>query len=92
MSGLAACRFATKSSHEAANGGRIGPEGEALGRPVTAAQPSFEQWAEATELPDVRRVGMRTLYTDYDPFGHGPGGNAGCWRPLRQVVVELAAA
>ena len=54
---------------------RIGPEGEALGRPVTAAQPSFEQWAEATESPDVRRVGMRTLYTDYDPFGI-PGGNA----------------
>ena len=49
--------------------------GDALGKPIEAAEPGFDEWAEAAELPDgPRREGMRKMYAVYDEFGF-PGGN-----------------
>ncbi len=71
--------------------------GEALGRPVASATPSFDQWAAAASLPESRRDGMRAMYADYDRYGF-PGGNALVLaailgrepRTLRQFLAEMA--
>ena len=73
--------------------------GEALGRPIEAAEPSFDEWAAAAKTPPgAVRDGLRTMYADYDRFGF-PGGNALVLRAvlgreprtLREYVRELAA-
>ena len=72
---------------------------ESLGRPIEAAEPSFDEWADATKTPPgPPRDGLRTMYDDYDQFGF-PGGNALTLRAvlgreprtLQQYVRELAA-
>ncbi len=71
---------------------------EALGRPVAAATPSFDQWAAAGGLPaGARRDGLRAMYADYNLFGF-PGGNALVLtailgrepRTLKRFLAELA--
>lgn len=69
---------------------------EAIGRPIEAGEPSFDEWAQAGHLPEGRREGMRTMYADYDQYGF-PGGNALVLRAilereprtLRQYIEEL---
>ncbi len=72
--------------------------GEALGRPVEAAEPSFAEWVEAAGIPEGHiREGMEAMYQDYDQFGF-PGGNALVLRAvlgreprsLREFLAELA--
>ena len=72
---------------------------EALGRTVEAAEPSFDEWADASKTPPgPARDGLRTMYDDYDQFGF-PGGNALVLRAvlgreprtLFQYVRELSA-
>ena len=72
---------------------------EALGRPIEAAEPSFDEWADAAKEPSgPRRDGLRVMYDDYDKFGF-PGGNALVLRAvlgreprtLHQYVRELTA-
>lgn len=71
---------------------------EAIGRTIEAGEPSFDEWAQATHLPEgSRREGMKTMYADYDRYGF-PGGNALVLRAilereprtLRQYIQELA--
>ena len=48
--------------------------GNALGRPVEAAEPGFDEWAERAGLTDdgPRREGMKKMFADYDAYGfHG---------------------
>ncbi len=70
----------------------------ALGRPVVAATPTFDEWAAAASLPaGPRRDGMRAMYADYDRYGF-PGGNPLVLtailgrepRTLRQFLAGLA--
>lgn len=71
----------------------------ALGRPVEAAEPAFDEWARAAKWPDAVRDGLRTMYADYDRFGF-PGGNAVVLRAvlgreprtLDQYLAELATS
>ena len=72
---------------------------EALGHPIEAAAPSFDEWADAAKVPpSPDRDGLRAMYGDYDQFGF-PGGNALTLRAvlgreprtLLQYVRELAA-
>ena len=72
---------------------------EALGRPIEAVEPSFDEWADAIHEPaGSRRDGLRVMYADYDRFGF-PGGNAIVLRAtlgreprtLQQYVHELAS-
>lgn len=43
---------------------------EAIGHPVEAGEPPFDEWAQAAHLPEgSRREGMRTMYVDYDQYG-----------------------
>jgi uncharacterized protein YbjT (DUF2867 family) len=49
---------------------------EALGRPVEASEPSFEEWLQTAHIPEgVMREGMKKMYAHYDRYGF-PGGNA----------------
>ena len=70
---------------------------EALGRPITAAEPSFEEWARRSAIPDgPTRNGFERMFAKYDAEGF-PGGNALVLRAilgreprsLRQYVNEL---
>lgn len=72
---------------------------EAIGHPVEAGEPTFDEWAQAAHLPEgSRREGMRTMYADYDQYGF-PGGNALVLRSilgreprtLRQYIQELTS-
>lgn len=72
---------------------------EAVGHTIKAGEPSFEEWAQAANIPDgSMREGMRTMYADYDQYGF-PGGNALVLqsilgrepRTLRQYIQELAS-
>ena len=72
---------------------------EAIGRPVEAAEPSFDEWADAVKEPaGPRREGLRAMYADYDHYGF-PGGNALVLRAvlgreprtLRSYIHELVA-
>ena len=48
----------------------------ALGRPIQACEPSFEEWAQKAQIPaGAVRDGLRKMYDDYNQFGF-PGGNA----------------
>ena len=48
----------------------------ALGRPIQACEPSFEEWAQAAKIPEgAIREGLRKIYDHYNQFGF-PGGNA----------------
>ena len=48
----------------------------ALGRPVQACEPTFEEWAQMAQIPaGAVRDGLRKMYEDYNEFGF-PGGNA----------------
>ena len=71
---------------------------EALGRRITAAEPSFEEWARLAGIPDgPTRDGLERMFAKYDADGF-PGGNALVLRAilgreprsLRQYVAELA--
>jgi uncharacterized protein YbjT (DUF2867 family) len=49
---------------------------EALGRPVEAGEPTFEEWAQTAHIPEgAMREGMKKMYAHYDRYGF-PGGNA----------------
>lgn len=75
---------------------------EAIGHPVEAGEPSFDQWAQAAHIPagSSRMDGMRTMYANYDQYDqYGfPGGNALVLRTilgreprtLQQYLQELA--
>jgi uncharacterized protein YbjT (DUF2867 family) len=72
---------------------------EAIGHPVEAGEPSFDEWAQAAHISagSSRGEGMRTMYADYDQYGF-PGGNALVLRAilereprtLQQYIQELA--
>jgi uncharacterized protein YbjT (DUF2867 family) len=71
---------------------------ETLGRTIEAAEPSFDEWADAAkEPPGPRREGLKKMYANYDQFGF-PGGNALVLRAvlerqqrtLREYVREFA--
>jgi hypothetical protein len=48
----------------------------ALGRPIQACEPTFEEWAQIAQVPaGAVRDGLRKMYDDYNQFGF-PGGNA----------------
>ncbi len=73
--------------------------GQALGRPVEAAEPPFAAWAEMAGIPDgPMRRGLERMYADYHEFGF-PGGNALVLRAvlgreprtLEAYIRELAA-
>ncbi|PSB30789.1 SDR family oxidoreductase [Stenomitos frigidus] len=72
---------------------------EAIGHPIEAGEPTFDEWAQATHIPDgPTREGMRKIYANYDQQGF-PGGNALVLRAilgqeprtLRQYIQELAS-
>jgi uncharacterized protein YbjT (DUF2867 family) len=47
----------------------------ALGRPIQAGEPSFDQWQQTAQIPaGPVRDGLRKMYDDYNQFGF-PGGN-----------------
>jgi uncharacterized protein YbjT (DUF2867 family) len=49
---------------------------EALKRPIEAAEPTFEEWAQTAHIPEgTIREGMKKMYAHYDRYGF-PGGNA----------------
>jgi uncharacterized protein YbjT (DUF2867 family) len=71
----------------------------AIGRPIQACEPSFEEWAQAAQVPaGAVRDGLRKMYDDYNRFGF-PGGNALVLRAildreprtLTSFFAELAA-
>jgi uncharacterized protein YbjT (DUF2867 family) len=47
----------------------------AIGRTIEAGESSFDEWAQAAQIPDGLRENLRVMYEDYDQFGF-PGGNA----------------
>jgi nucleoside-diphosphate-sugar epimerase len=72
---------------------------ETLGRRIDATRIDFDEWAEASGLPEgYRRRGMQRLYADYDQYGF-LGGNGLVLRSilgreprsLRQYLRELTA-
>ena len=72
---------------------------EAIGHPIEAGEPSFDEWAQAAHISDgATREGMRKMYASYDRHGF-PGGNALVLRAilgqeprtLRQYIQELAS-
>jgi uncharacterized protein YbjT (DUF2867 family) len=72
---------------------------EAIEHPIEAGEPTFDEWAQATHIPDgPTREGMRKMYANYDQHGF-PGGNALVLRAilgqeprtLRQYIQELAS-
>ena len=72
---------------------------EALGRPVEAAEPAFDDWVQMAHIPEgSTRDGLKRMYQDYDKYGF-PGGNALVLRAilgreprtLRQYLQELAS-
>jgi uncharacterized protein YbjT (DUF2867 family) len=49
---------------------------EALGRPVEATEPAFDEWAQQAPIPKGPiQEGLDAMYADYDRYGF-PGGNA----------------
>ncbi|MEH2068359.1 MAG: NmrA family NAD(P)-binding protein [Nostoc sp.] len=71
---------------------------EAIGRTIEAGELEFDEWAQATHIPDgSTREGLKKMYADYDQYGF-PGGNALVLqailerepRTLRQYIQELA--
>ena len=49
---------------------------QALGRPVTPREVTFDEWAQHAHIPDGSfRDGMKAMYADYARYGF-PGGNA----------------
>jgi uncharacterized protein YbjT (DUF2867 family) len=72
---------------------------EALGRPIEAGEPSFDEWVQTAHIPEgAMRDGMKTMYAHYDRYGF-PGGNALVLqailgrepRRLKQYFYELAS-
>lgn len=70
---------------------------EEIGHTIEAGEPPFEEWVEATHVPDgAIRTGLKKMYADYDQYGF-PGGNALVLqailgrepRTLRQYLHEL---
>jgi uncharacterized protein YbjT (DUF2867 family) len=70
-----------------------------LERAVEALEPSFDEWADAAEMPaGPLREGLKQMYADYDEAGF-PGGNSLVLeavlgrepRTLAQFVEELSA-
>lgn len=47
----------------------------AIGRNIEADESPFDEWAQATQIPDGLRENLRVMYEDYDQYGF-PGGNA----------------
>lgn len=73
--------------------------GDVLGRPIEAAEPSFNDWVQQAHIPEgPMREGMAAMYKDYDQYGF-PGGSALVLnavlgrepRTLRQYLRELAS-
>ncbi len=72
---------------------------EAIGHPIEAGEPTFDQWVQAAQIPDDSiRSGLKTMYEHYDRYGF-PGGNALVLRAIlgreprsvRQYFYELAS-
>lgn len=72
---------------------------DALGRKIEACEASFENWANAQDIPEgFLREGLKRMYRDYNDHGL-PGGNAVALRcilnreprTLQQYIHELAA-
>jgi uncharacterized protein YbjT (DUF2867 family) len=72
---------------------------EALDSPIEAGEPTFEEWAQISQIPaGAMRDGIQKMYAHYDRYGF-PGGNAVVLkailerepRPLRQYFYELAS-
>lgn len=72
---------------------------EAIGHPIEAGEPQFDEWAQAAHIPEgATREGLRTMYADYNQYGF-PGGNALVLRAilgreprtLHQYIQELAS-
>ena len=70
----------------------------AIGRTIEASESPFDEWAQATQIPDGLRENLRVMYQDYDQYGF-PGGNAIVLRTLlgreprslQQYFQELAS-
>ncbi len=72
---------------------------DALKRPIEAGESPFDEWAQASHVPEGPvHDGLKAMYADYDDYGF-PGGNDLVLsavlrrepRTLRQYVEELAA-
>jgi uncharacterized protein YbjT (DUF2867 family) len=71
---------------------------EAIGSPIEAGEPTFDEWVQAAQIPDGIRAGLKTMYEHYNRYGF-PGGNALVLRTilgreprtLRHYLDELAS-
>lgn len=64
--------------------------GVTIGRTIEAGESPFDEWAQATQIPDGLRENLRVMYQDYDQYGF-PGGNAIVLRAiLHRTIASLS--